>query len=75
MSVALDNHLEVTALHNHFFWESPRVMFMHVGGMGTQEQLAAAVGKVFAKLKETSGGKATTPAWGACSSTRRWTTA
>src|SRR6267378_618595 len=40
MSVALDNGLEVTALHNHFFWDSPRVMFMHVGGMGGQEALA-----------------------------------
>src|SRR5207249_2003385 len=57
MSVALDNGLEVTALHNHFFWDSPKVMFMHIGGMGDQEKLAAAVGKVYAKLKETSGGK------------------
>src|SRR5262245_7597969 len=29
MSVALTNGLEVTALHNHFFWDSPKVMFMH----------------------------------------------
>ena len=28
MSVALDNGLEVTALHNHFFWDAPKVMFM-----------------------------------------------
>ena len=56
MSVALDNGLEVTALHNHFFWDSPKVMFMHIGGMGDAEKLAAAVGKVFAKIKETSGG-------------------
>jgi hypothetical protein len=34
MSVALDNGLEVTALHNHFFWDSPKIMFMHIGGMG-----------------------------------------
>jgi len=34
-------------------------MFMHIGGHGTQEQLAAAVGKVFTKIKETSGGKET----------------
>src|SRR6266581_8817541 len=56
MSVALDNGLEVTALHNHFFWDSPRVMFMHIGGMGDEKVLASAVGKVFAKIKETSGG-------------------
>ncbi len=61
MSVALDNGLEVTALHNHFFWETPKVMFMHIGGMGDQKALASAVGKVFAKIKETSGGKGETP--------------
>ena len=61
MSVALDNGLEVTALHNHFFWDSPKVMFMHIGGMGDEEKLAAAVGKVFAKIKETSGGKGQIP--------------
>src|SRR5438067_8210450 len=60
MSVALDNGLEVTALHNHFFWDSPKVMFMHIGGMGDEEKLASAVGKVFAKIKETSDGKGET---------------
>jgi hypothetical protein len=62
MSVALDSGLEVTALHNHFFWDSPRVMFMHIGGMGDEKALASAVGKVFAKIKETSGGTAESPA-------------
>jgi hypothetical protein len=57
MSAALDGGLEVTALHNHFFWDTPRVMFMHIGGMGDEKALATGVGKVFAKLKETSGGK------------------
>ena len=61
MSVALDNGLEVTALHNHFFWDSPKVMFMHIGGMGDEEKLASAVGKVFAKIKETSGGNGQIP--------------
>ena len=61
MSVALDNGLEVTALHNHFFWDTPKVMFMHIAGMGDAEKLAAAVGKVFAKIKETSGGKGEVP--------------
>jgi len=62
MSTALDAGLEVTALHNHFFWDTPKVMFMHIGGMGDEEKLAAAVGKVFGKIKETSGGKGETPA-------------
>src|SRR6478609_1513406 len=57
MSVALDNGLEVTALHNHFFWDSPKVMFMHIGGSGDQDKLAAAVGKVYETLKATAGGK------------------
>ena len=61
MSVALDSGLEVTALHNHFFWASPKVMFMHIGGMGNEEKLASAVGKVFAKIKETSAGKGEIP--------------
>lgn len=61
MSVALDAGLEVTALHNHFLWDSPKVMFMHIGGMGDEAALAAAVGKVFAKIKDTAGGKGDTP--------------
>lgn len=51
MSVALDNGLEVTALHNHFLWDNPKVMFMHISGMGEEEKLAGAVGKVIDKLK------------------------
>jgi len=61
MSVALTNGIEVTALHNHFFWDTPKVMFMHIGGMGSTEALAGAVGKVFATIKETSGGKGSVP--------------
>jgi hypothetical protein len=61
MSAALDNGLQVTALHNHFIWDSPKVMFMHIGGMGSEQNLAAAVGKVFAKIDETSGGKGEKP--------------
>ena len=52
MSAALDNGLEVTALHNHFFFDSPRAMFMHIGGSGTAERLATAVARVMEKLKE-----------------------
>jgi hypothetical protein len=54
MSAALDNGLTVTALHNHFLWEQPRVMFMHIGGMGDETKLAAAVGKVFEAMKHQS---------------------
>jgi hypothetical protein len=51
MSVALDNGLDVTALHNHFFGDEPKVMFMHVGGHGSVQDLAAAVGKVFRAME------------------------
>jgi Domain of Unknown Function (DUF1259) len=61
MSTALDNGLEVTALHNHFFWDSPKVMFMHIGGMGDETKLATAVGKLFANMKQTAGGTSTVP--------------
>ena len=57
MSVALDEGLEVTALHNHFFWDTPKVMFMHIGGSGDEAALASAVGRVFARMAETAGGK------------------
>lgn len=40
MSALLDNGLEVTALHNHFFWEQPRIFYMHVHGHGKAEALA-----------------------------------
>jgi Domain of Unknown Function (DUF1259) len=61
MSVALDGGLAVTALHNHFLWDSPRIMFMHIGGRGDEKTLASTVGKVFETMKATAGGKGATP--------------
>jgi len=52
MSAALDNGLSVTALHNHFFYDEPKVYFMHIGGEGSAEKLAAAVRKVWDRIKE-----------------------
>ena len=52
ISAALDNGLEVTALHNHFFYESPRVMFLHIGGSGSAAKLAAAVKKALDAAKQ-----------------------
>src|SRR3954464_9595954 len=43
MSALLDNGLEVTALHNHFFFETPRIFYMHVHGHGRAADLAAKV--------------------------------
>jgi hypothetical protein len=47
MSAALDNGLSVTALHNHFFFDEPKVYFMHIDGEGSVEKLAGAVKKVY----------------------------
>jgi hypothetical protein len=40
MSALLDNGVDVTALHNHFFWDEPRMFYMHVHGHGTAAELA-----------------------------------
>jgi hypothetical protein len=40
MSALLDNGFDVTALHNHFFWDEPRMFYMHVHGHGTAADLA-----------------------------------
>jgi hypothetical protein len=40
MSALLDHGLEVTAVHNHFFFEEPRIFYMHVMGHGTPVELA-----------------------------------
>ncbi|MBI5492720.1 MAG: DUF1259 domain-containing protein [Deltaproteobacteria bacterium] len=52
MSVALDSGLSVTALHNHFLRESPRVMFMHISGLGDEAVLANGLKRVLDKMKE-----------------------
>jgi Domain of Unknown Function (DUF1259) len=43
LSALLDNGIDVTALHNHFFWDDPHVYFMHVHGMGKVADLARRV--------------------------------
>jgi len=55
MSAALDNGLSVTALHNHFFFDHPKVYFMHIEGEGTVEKLASAVKKVYDTAKAIRG--------------------
>jgi Domain of Unknown Function (DUF1259) len=51
MSAALDNGLSVTALHNHFFFDQPKVLFMHIEGEGSVEKLAGAVKKMYDTTK------------------------
>jgi hypothetical protein len=43
LSALLDNGIDVTALHNHFFWDDPKVFYMHVHGMGKAADLARRV--------------------------------
>jgi hypothetical protein len=52
MSAAFDAGLDVTALHNHFFFDEPKVYFMHIGGMGDAKMLAAGVKKVYDKIAD-----------------------
>src|SRR5437016_3380011 len=52
MSAALDNGLNVTALHNHFFFDQPKVFFMHIEGEGAVEKLASAIRKVYDDAKQ-----------------------
>jgi hypothetical protein len=61
MSAALDNGLSVTALHNHFFFDEPKVYFLHISGQGDAAKLAAGVRKVFDTVKAI---RAKTPAPG-----------
>lgn len=40
ISAAHDNGLEIAAIHNHFFYEEPRIFYMHIHGMGNIGDLA-----------------------------------
>lgn len=40
ISAAHANGLEIAAIHNHFFYEEPRIFYMHIHGMGTVAELA-----------------------------------
>jgi Domain of Unknown Function (DUF1259) len=55
MSVALDNGLSVTALHNHFFFDEPKVYFMHIAGEGSVDKLAGAVRKMYDTITASRG--------------------
>jgi hypothetical protein len=52
MSALFANGVGVTALHNHFFFDEPKVYFMHIGGEGTTEKLATGVKAALGKQKE-----------------------
>ena len=51
MSAALRSGLHVTALHNHFFFDRPRVFFMHIAGEGRVDMLGAGVRSIVDVMK------------------------
>jgi len=58
MSAALDAGLEVTALHNHFFFDQPKIYFMHIGGMGDTAHLARGVKAVYDRVAQVRAAQA-----------------
>ena len=52
MDAAFAGGLEVSALHNHFFFDEPKVYFMHIGGHGEPEKLAADVKAVWDAIRK-----------------------
>jgi hypothetical protein len=52
MDAAFANGLEVTGLHNHFFYDEPKAYFMHVGGQGKPESLASGIKAVWDAIKK-----------------------
>lgn len=51
MDAAFKVGLDVTGLHNHFFFDSPKVYFMHIGGHGDPMRLAGGVRTVWDAIK------------------------
>ncbi len=64
MSAVLDNGLEVSALHNHFFFDSPRIFYLHVHGHGATADLAKKIQPALALIGKTSSANASTSAPG-----------
>jgi hypothetical protein len=62
MSALLENGLEATALHNHFFWDEPRMFYMHVHGHGSPAELARKVKPALDLIGK--GGRSAPPAAG-----------
>jgi uncharacterized protein DUF1259 len=53
--------IEITALHNHLLGETPRVMYMHIHGMGNAANLGKSIHQAIAKTKTPDAGAATAP--------------
>lgn len=51
----IEHGLKATGIHNHFMRDEPPVMYMHIGGSGSEEELARGVRAVFDKITELRG--------------------
>ena len=65
MSALLDNGFDVTALHNHFFWDEPRMFYMHVHGHGAAAELATKLKPAIDLIGKPIAGSTPPPAGGA----------
>src|SRR5256885_8035997 len=61
MSALLDNGFDVTALHNHFFWDEPRMFYMHVHGHGAAGELATKLKPAIDLIGKATAGSAQPP--------------
>jgi hypothetical protein len=68
MSALLDNGLDVTALHNHFFWEEPRIFYMHVHGTGSAADLTRRVKPALDLIDQSAARASAPPPTGAATS-------
>ena len=62
MSALLENGFDVTALHNHFFWDEPRMFYMHVHGHGTAAELATKLKPALDRIGKPAPASAAAPA-------------
>ncbi len=75
MSALLDNGFDVTALHNHFFWDEPRMFYMHVHGHGTAAELARKLKPAVDLIGKQTSAPAASPAPAAAAAANPLTTA
>ena len=61
MSAVLQNGLEVTALHNHFFYDNPRIFYMHVHGQGKAADIASKIAPAIALIGKSAPAAASAP--------------
>lgn len=56
ISQLIANGLEITALHNHLLGELPRIMYLHISGIGDAVKLAQSIKNVFSVTQTSLSG-------------------